>query len=136
MGAGSYFQGEKQPRLEADHSSAPTAEVRNKRNYNSIPLYASMACIWSHYEIICIITQYNELKHIRDTVVVAYFRYYTGIYLNGLTVRILGVPSEIQTLHPAITRHNYHCTRQPKSLREHCSSQMLLCYIHTQCITV
>jgi len=59
---------------------------------------------------------YNELKHTWDIVVVAYFRYYISIYLNGLSVRILGVPSEIQTQNLVITRQNYHCTRQPKSL--------------------
>jgi len=47
---------------------------------------------------------YNELKHMWDTDVVAYFRYYIGIYLNGLRVRTLHAPSEIQTQNLMITR--------------------------------
>jgi hypothetical protein len=47
---------------------------------------------------------YNELKHMCDTVIVAYFKYRIGIYLNGLRVRILGVKSEIQTQNLVITR--------------------------------
>lgn len=39
---------------------------------------------------------YNELKHMWDTVAVAYFRYYVGIYLNGLTVTTEGRGEDIR----------------------------------------
>ena len=60
-GSRSYCQGGKQPGLEADHSSAPRAEVKNKWNYNSTLPYASMMCIWCHKEITCIIKQWDKL---------------------------------------------------------------------------
>jgi hypothetical protein len=38
---------------------------------------------------------YNELNRMWDTVAVAYFRYYVGIYLNGLGVSIGGLGEDI-----------------------------------------
>jgi len=39
---------------------------------------------------------YDALKRMWDTVAVAYFKYYVGIYLNGVTVTIGGRGEDIR----------------------------------------